>query len=130
MKRVLQYKYPGSVLDHKLTFDTIIKAIQGKGRSRIYCLRKYGHLEYKPAGAICICNFYRCFIRSILTFDFLNWFRALSLINRNVLKRIVNVCVRIVGVRQMSVSGLRERQVTRKAKMIVMDPGHILATHY
>ena len=30
----------------------------------------------------------------------------------------------------MSVSGLYEQQVTRKAKMIAMHPGHILATHY
>ena len=44
--------------------------------------------------------------------------------------KIVNVCGRIVGVRQMSVSGLYERRVTQKAKMTAMNPGHVLATHY
>jgi len=127
VERVLEYKYLGTVLDHRLTFDTNTKVIQGKCQSRIYFLQK---LRSLGVSQLVLGNFYRCFIQSVLTFGFLNWFGGLSLKNRNRLIRIVNVCGRIVGVQQTNVSVLYERRVMRKAMLIARDPGHILASHY
>ena len=127
MKKVLEYKYLGTVLDHDLTFDTNITAIQGKCQSRIYFLQK---LRSLGVSQLVLGNFYRRFIQSVLTFGFLNWFGHFTLHrNRNV-NKTVSVCGGggggIVGVRQMSESTLYKRQVRRKAKIIAMDPGHVL----
>ena len=52
VERVLEYKYLGTVLDHKIKFGINIKAIQGKCQSRIYILFTETTVTWsKPAGA-------------------------------------------------------------------------------
>ena len=43
---------------------------------------------------------HRCFIESVITLSFMCWFGSLSVRNRNVLCRVVNVCSKVVGERQ------------------------------
>ena len=43
---------------------------------------------------------------------------------------MVNVCGKVVGERQEHLSQLYERRVVRKARVIVDDNSHVLATHY
>ena len=95
--------------------------------SRIYFLQKRRSLGVTKS---VLCNFYKCFIQSVLTFGFLYWFGGLTLKNRNVSIKFVNVCGKVVGDRQMSMSMLYERQVLRKARETLKDPTHILAKHY
>jgi hypothetical protein len=47
-----------------------------------------------------------------------------------VLDRVVNVCGKIVGVKQQSLSVLYERRVKRKASNICTDRSHVLAHHF
>jgi hypothetical protein len=75
-------------------------------------------------------NFYKCFIESVLTFGFLCWFGGLSVKNKNVLNRVVNVCGKVVGESQMSLCMLYERRAARKAKAIISDGSHVLTQHY
>ena len=49
--------------------------------------------------------------------------------NRNVLKKVVNVCGKVVGERQEHLSPFYERGVKRKARVIVDDNSHVLAKH-
>ena len=127
VERVLEYKYLGTVLDHKLTFNSNTRVIQKKCQPRIYFLQKLRSLGVNQS---VLGNFYRCFIQPVLTFGFLCWFGGLSVKNRNVLMRIVNMCGKVVGDRQMSMSMMYERQAIRKATAIVRDPSHILTEHY
>ena len=127
VERVLEYKYLGTVLDHKLTFNSNTRVIQKKCQPRIYFLQKLRSLGVNQS---VLGNFYRCFIQPVLTFGFLCWFGGLSVKNRNVLMRIVNMCGKVVGDRQMSMSMMYERQAIRKATVIVRDPSHILTGHY
>ena len=50
--------------------------------------------------------------------------------NRNVLHRVVNVCSKVVGEKQLSMNELYERQVRKKASAIANDKCHILAQHF
>ena len=51
--------------------------------------------------------------------------------NKYVLNKVVNVCGKVVGERQVQLSQLYERRVVRKAaRVIVDDNSHVLAKHY
>jgi hypothetical protein len=88
VKRVSEYKYLGTVIDNKLNFDTNTNIIHKKCQSRIFCLQKLRSLNVNQR---VLGNFYKCFIESVLTFGFLCWFGGLSVKNKNVLNRVVNV---------------------------------------
>jgi len=127
VERVLEYKYLGTILDYKLSFDSNTRAIQKKCQSRIYCLQK---LRSLGVDQFVLGRFYTCCIQSVLTFGFLSWFGGLSVKNRNILMRIVNICGKVVGDKQINMNVLYDSQVVRKVRMIERDPNHVLAQFY
>ena len=127
VERVNEYKYLGTVLDDKLNFTANTDLIHRKCQSRIYCLQK---LRSLGVNANILQSFYRCFIESVITFSFLCWFGSLSVRNKNVLGRVVNVCSTVVGAKQVSLNELYECRVVRKARRIVNDSSHVLAQHF
>ena len=127
MERVSEYKYLGTVIDNKLNFNANTTGVHKKCQSRIYCLQKLRSLRVNQD---ILASFYRCLIESVLTFGFLCWFGGLSVKNKNVLNRVVNVCGKVIGERQESLGVLYDRRVVRKAWMIARDTSHVLAHHY
>ena len=127
VERVSQYKYLGTVLDSKLNFDQNTALIQKKCHSRMYLLQKLRNLKVNPS---VLQMFYRAFIESVLTFSFLGWLGSLSVKNKTVLARVVNVCSKIVGERQASLNELYESRAMRKSRKIAGDSAHVLARHY
>ena len=127
VERVSEYKYLGTVIDDKLTFTANVNAVNKKCQSRIYCLQKLKSLNIN---ANVLQGFYRCFVQSVLTFSFICWFGSLSIKNKNVLNRIVNVCSKIVGVKQEGLTVLYERRVKGKAGVIASDKSHGLCRFY
>ena len=98
-----------------------------KCQSRIYCLQTLRKLQVNPN---ILQAFYRSSVESILTFSFVCWYGSLSVKSKNVLERVVNVCGKIVGVKQESLSVLNERRVYKKGRKIASDNSHALARHY
>jgi hypothetical protein len=96
VERVTEYKYLGTHIDDKLNFNANTKAIHKKCQSRVYCLQKLRSLQVNQN---ILASFYKCFIESVLTFGFVCWFGGLSVKNRNVLNRVVNVCGKVIGER-------------------------------
>ena len=127
VQRVSQYKYPGNILDSKLKFDQTTALIQKKCQSRIYLLQKLRDLNVNSS---VLQMFYRAFIESVLTCSFWGWSGSLSVKNRNVLARVVNVCSKIVGERQASLNELYESRALRKGRKIAYDSAHVLARHF
>ena len=84
----------------------------------------------KTSTANILQSFYRCVIESVITFSFLCWFGSQSLRNKNVLGRVVNICSKVVGAKQVSLNELYECRVVRKARRIVNDSSHVLAQHF
>ena len=99
VERVHEYKYLGTILDDKLNFTANTESVHRKCQSRVYRLQKLRSLKVNRSvlGA-----FYKCFIETVLTFGFLCWYGSLNVQNKNVLKRIVNVCGKVVGERMVS----------------------------
>ena len=127
VERVSEYKYLGTILDNKLSFNANTQNIHKKCQSRLYCLQK---LRSIGVNANILGNFYRCFIQSVLTFGFLCWYAGLSVENKNVLERMVKVCGKIVGERQVSLNVLYEVQAVQKASAIEKDVEHILSKYF
>ena len=127
VERVNEYKYLGTILDSKLTFDTNTQSIHKRCQSRLFCLKKLRSLGVNES---ILGNFYRCFLESVLTFGFLCWYSGLSVRNKNVLDRVVKVSGKVVGVRQRSMHELYESRIASKARMILCDASHVLAKNY
>ena len=127
VERVDEYKYLGTIVDSKLSFDANTHAIHKKCQTRLYCLQK---LRSIGVNGNILGNFYRCFIQSVLIFGFLCWYAGLSVKNKNVLERIVKVCGKIVGERQMSLKDVFECHAVRKAREIEKDVEHVLSKYY
>ena len=74
--------------------------------------------------------FYRAFIESGSDLLFFGWFGSLSVKNKTVLARVVNVCSKIVGERQASLNKLYESRAVRKGRKIAGGRAHVLARHF
>ena len=58
------------------------------------------------------------------------WFGGLNVENRNVLAKVVNICGKVVGERQKSMSELYECRARKKALNICNDESHVLSKSY
>ena len=125
--RVTEYKYLGTIIDNTLKFDCNTRATNKKCQSRMYCLQKLRSLNVNPVNPSILAQFYRCFIESVLTFGFLCWFGGLSVKDKSVLNRVVNVCGKVVGEKQVRLCELYERRVERKGREIAKDTSYVLA---
>ena len=127
VERVTEYKYLGTVIDNKQNFSSNTQAIHKKCQSRIYCLQKLRSLKINNR---ILQTFYISFIESILTFSFICWYGGLCVSSKNVLERVVNVCGKIVGVRQEGLTVLYEQSCGAKASCIIQASSHVVAHHF
>ena len=123
VERVSEYKYLGTVIDDKLNFSSNTKCLHKKCQSRIYLLQKLRNLD---VNTFILKTFYRSFIESILTFSFICWYTSLSMEDKKKVDRVVNVCGKIVGESQESLSVLYQKRCLQKAKCIISDDTHAL----
>ena len=127
VERVSEYKYLGTVIDNKRSFTSNTNFVHKKCQSRIYCLQKLRNIQVSPK---ILQSFYRCFIESILALSSVCWYGSLSVKNKNVLNKIVNVCCKVVGIRQKSLNEVYESQLKQMATGIMTDSTHTLAHYY
>ncbi len=127
VERVSKYKYLGTVLDNKMTFNEHIDHIHKKCQPRIFLLQRLRNLGINSN---ILHTFYRSCIESVLTVSFVCWFGSLSVGNKRVLNDVVNVCSKVVGEKEPGLNELYERRVMQKAKEIVTDSSHVLNKHY
>lgn len=120
---VHQYKYLGSIIDDKLTFNSNTDMLCKKGQQRLYCLRKLARFHVDKT---LMTLFYRSFIESILTFSAICWYAFLNVKSKNAISKIIKVCSNITGVQQKSMTALYEEQVIRKAECILENYSHPL----
>lgn len=124
---VQQYKYLGTIIDDKLTFEPNTDAVCAKAHQRMYFYRKLRSFNVDPTF---MRMFYSCFIESVLTFSFIVWFGSLTLKNRNRLVGIVKMCSKIAGINLMDLSQLYKGRATKKAQSILADPSHPLFSEF
>lgn len=88
---VHQFKYFGTVIDEKLTFEAHVCK---KAHQRMYFLWKLCGFN---VDSTFMNMFYSCFIESVITFSFVCLYGSLNLKNRNRLQGTVKVCVRLLA---------------------------------
>ena len=77
VEKVNEYKYLGTVLDNKLTFESDTNCIVKKCHQRMFCMFRSFGVSPKT-----LQMFYRSFIESVLTSSFVCWFGTLSVKNK------------------------------------------------
>ena len=127
VERVSEYKYLGTIIDKDLKFSVNTQNIYNKCQSRIHCLRKLCKLNVR---CDILETFYRAFIQSVIGFACVCWYGSLSVSDRNVLQRQVNMCSKLIGRKQESMNDIFEKRTLKKAKSIVKDEGHVLAQYF
>ena len=127
VERVNEYRYLGTVVDDRLTFEGNVISINKRCQSRIFCLQKLRNIGVNSE---VLHQYYRSCIESLLTASFICWYGSLSLRCKNMLNDVVNVCSKVVGVKEESMQDLYECRVVRKARLISEDESHVLAKHY
>ena len=123
VETVDSFKYLGTIIDTKLSFDDNADHIYKKCQQRLYFLRKLKSFN------VCqnvLENVYRSLIESILSFNIVCWFGILKVIERNKLNRIVNLANKIIGQKQLTLKELYVKSMNRKAKCVVKDESHPL----
>lgn len=116
---VESYKYLGTIIDNKLTFESNTNTIYKKSQQRQFCLRKLSKFQ---ADSSLMTMFYRSFIESVITFSFTCWFSS----QKNVLNKVVKVCSKITGIAQETLHYLYNKQLHKKAEFILSDCSHPL----
>ena len=120
---VESYKYLGTVIDSKLSFNKNCEAVCKRGHQRLFYLRKLSSFYIDKT---LLRLFYRAFIESVLSFALVSWFGNLSLQDKNSLNQIIKWAGRIIGEPQLTMAALYDTQLQRKASAIRNDCSHPL----
>jgi len=95
VEQVESFKYLGTIIDSKLSFESNCDMVCKKGHQRLRCLRKLAKFHiYRRMLSL----FYFAFIESFMSFSIVVWYGSLSVKNRNSLNQIVRWASRIIGV--------------------------------
>ena len=97
MEVVSSFKYLGTVVDSKLSFNDNVVYVYKKAQQRLYLLRK---LRGFGVGSHVLESVYRCLVESVLSSNIVTWYGNLSVKNRVRLARVVTTASKIVGVDQ------------------------------
>ena len=127
VERVSIYRYLGTLIDDKLTFQQNTDAVYKKCQQRMYLLRKLRSLNIRPD---ILKAFYSSHIESVVTFSFLSWFGGLTVSNVNKLQTVVNTCTKICGTECKSMKSLYGKRALVKATKITNDASHALAQYF
>lgn len=117
---VNQYKYLGTVLDSRLTFEAHVDSLCKKAHQRMYFYQK---LRGFNVDSTFMKMFYSCFYW-VCSFNFICWFGFLNVKNRTKLLGIVKLCRKIAGTALSNLTDLQKVRSAKKARLILADSDH------
>ena len=127
VERVTVYRYLGTIIDDKLSFNENSDAIHKKCRQRMHVLYTLRSLNVNN---MILERCYHAFIQSVLAFSLICWFGSLSAREKVRLNGVVRVCGKIVGARQQSLEELFSKRAMKRAVGILNDHQHVLAPFF
>ena len=125
VERVQEYRYLGTVIDDKLTFNKNTEEIYKKCRQRMVMLYQLRSLMVSNK---ILTQCYHAYVESILTFSFICWFGSLNIKDKQILNNITKQCSKITGKGVVNLTELYRKRVILKALKIEQDPSHCLHT--
>ncbi len=120
---VQSYKYLGTIIDSKLSFEANCEAVCRKGHQQLFFLRKLCKFHIDKTLLI---MFYHAYIESVLSFCLVSWYGNLSLKSRNSIDQIAKWASRLIGEPLLTPVSLYIRQVQRVGASILRDRLHPL----
>ena len=127
VEQVTDFKYLGTTIDHKLSFQKNADGIYKKARQRLYLLRQ---LRSFNASKHTLTMVYRSLTESVLTFNIVSWYGNISVRDKNKLTQVVNQASKIIGNKQLQLQDIYNRTITKKAIQIYNDPTHPLCSSF
>ncbi|KAK6178302.1 hypothetical protein SNE40_013103 [Patella caerulea] len=124
---VSEYKYLGTIIDDKLSWNHNTNAVYKKCQQRLYYMRK---LRSFHVNQTILSLFYSSFIQSILCFSIQCWYPSLTVQNKAKLNKIVNTASKISGVQHTPLSRLHNKFVLNVGRKIAFDETHFLYSEY
>lgn len=124
---VQSYKYLGTIIDSKLSFEGNCEAVCKKGHQRMFFLRKLCKFHIDKTLLIL---FYRAYIESVLSFTLVSWYGNLSVKNRNSMNQIVKWASKLIGEPLLTPALLYTRQVQRMGVSVTGDRHHPLYNEF
>ena len=115
---VSSFKYLGTVVDSKLSFNDNVVYVYKKAQQRLYLLRK---LLSFGVGRHALESAYRCLVESALCFNIVTWYGNLSVKNRAWLAPVFNTASKIIAAKQKQLCDLYHLSVCRKSVSILHD---------
>ena len=94
---VSSFKYLGTAVDSKLSFNDNVVYVYKKEEQCLYLLRK---LRSFGVGSHVLESVYRCLVESVLSFNIVTWYGNMSVKNGARLARVVNTASKIIGAKQ------------------------------
>ena len=124
---VSNFKYLGTLIDNKLSFNNNSDLIYKKSQQRLYLLRK---LRSFGVSRELLQIVYKSLVESVLTFNTVVWYGNLGVKWKAKLARIVGMAGKITGAKQGSLSDLYLTAVERKTARILDDAKHCLFSQF
>ena len=125
VERVSSYKYLGTIIDSRLTFNDNTQTIFKKCQQWIYVLRRLRLLGIAPP---ILRSFYVCHIESLITFSLLAWYQGLSETNKAKLRRVITLGSKLCGEQCSTLQWLYDQRMAKKASNIARHSTHNLST--
>ncbi|GFO27611.1 reo_6 protein [Plakobranchus ocellatus] len=127
VERVPSFKFLGTHVSDKLTWDINLDNIVKKARQRLYFLRK---LKSFDVGSDILINFYRATIESVLTLSITVWFGRTSKASLGKLESIIRLAEKIINIKLPSLEEFYIKRLTGKTKKIMKDLTHPAAKYF
>lgn len=120
-ERVESYRYLGTIVDQRLTFQPNSESIFFKCHQCLYFLGKLWRLQLHLSVLTAV---YKCLIESVINIS--AWFCLLSNIHRNPLNKIITMCSNTIGLEQESRINIYSRRVKLRGACIASYITHSL----
>ena len=97
------FKYLGTIIDKKLTFNEHADMVYKKSQQCLFLLKKLKSFEVSPHVHELV---YRGLVESILSFNIIIWFGHVTVKQKTKLGRVVNKASKLIGQQQLQLSTL------------------------
>ena len=120
---VTQYKYLGTILDHKLEWTENTSLLVKKGNQGIYFLKKLRSFNVQRK---VLRLFYQAVVQSIISFNNLCFQGNLKVVDASRLAKLTKTASGVIGAAVTDLTTLYEKKAVRRVRAILGDPSHPL----
>ena len=127
VESVTEYKYLGTIIDHRFTFNVNVDAVYKKVKSRLYFVRQLSRLRIDNA---IMKLFYTSIVQSVISFSIICWFGNCSSESKCKISRVIKTCSKLGVQNTSSLEDIYRKCSLQRCKVIRGDPLHPLHNSY